>query len=59
MEIRADNEKLSTGSRVRAWWLTTFRGFRVDMVTREPKSVSFGKVVYQSRYVLCKRSPNS
>lgn len=59
MDIRAEHNTVSTGSRLKAWWLTTFRGFRVDMVTREPKTVSFGKVVYASRYVLCKKNANA
>lgn len=39
-------EGVTTASRVRVWWLTNFRGYRVARTTMAPRSDMFGKIRY-------------
>lgn len=43
---------IKTRSRVRAWWLSTFRGYNIESVRRVPKVASFGRIVYDSIWIL-------
>ncbi len=39
-------------SRVRAWYLTTFFGYRLVTVLRTPTLGPFGLLIYKNRYLL-------
>ena len=48
----AQEGAVKTHSRVHAWWLTTFRGYRLDHLQESPNSISFGRVVYKRTWWL-------
>ena len=43
---------LATHSRLRKWWLTTFRGYRVHSASHAPRESAFGGVTYASLWWL-------
>ena len=43
---------IKTRWRLRAWWLSTFRGYNIESVRRVPKVASFGQIAYNSIWVL-------
>lgn len=45
-------ERVTTSSRFRAWWLINVRGYRKGATTRTPKLGSFGRIAYDSKWVL-------
>ena len=45
---------ITTSSRVRVWYLTTFRGYEVFSQHRLPKQNSFGEIYYRNSWVLTK-----
>lgn len=44
-----------TDSGLRAWWLSTFKGYRVSSISQMPKMGSFGRMTYYKRWVLSPR----
>jgi len=50
---------VETQSRLWAWWLKTFGGYRLDNVTRTPEMRSFGRIGYRSIYRLRLESSES
>jgi GTP cyclohydrolase I len=47
--------QVETALRVRMWWLTLFRGYRVVSRHRLPKQNVFGEIYYKDSWVLAKR----
>lgn len=47
--------EITTSARVRAWWLTTFRGYAVESKRRVPHESALGKIYYKNRWVLTKQ----
>jgi len=43
---------IQTDSRMRAWWLTTFKGYKVKTLRRQPKAGLFGVLRYESHWLL-------
>jgi hypothetical protein len=43
---------LATHSRLRKWWLTTFRGYRVHSASHAPKQSALGRLTYVSHWWL-------
>ena len=52
----APKGSITTSSRLRAWFLKTFRGYRVLSNHRLPKQNSFGEIYYTNSWILVKRS---
>lgn len=44
--------RIATRSRVRVWWLATFRGYRLVRTTEEPQEGSFGHLRFVSHFWL-------
>ena len=53
-EISVEKEgEVQTKSRLRAWWLSTFRGYRIKLIVNgSPKQTVFGGVKYDSLWIL-------
>ena len=47
--------RITTAFRLRAWWLRTFRGYRLESKRRMPKQSIFGEFYYKNHWVLRKR----
>lgn len=47
--------EITTSMRVRAWWLTTFRGYALESKRRVPHESAFGAIYYKNRWVLTKQ----
>ncbi len=47
---------ITTASRVRKWYLTIFRRYKVLSVHRLPKQNSFGEIYYRNSWVLVEKS---
>ncbi|MBI4558098.1 MAG: hypothetical protein HY706_11000 [Candidatus Hydrogenedentes bacterium] len=47
-----DGKVVVTGSHWRMWWLTRFRGHTVKHVIHQPKIGAFGRIRYDSVWVL-------
>lgn len=45
-------DRLQTASRIRARWLSAFKGYRVVSVRKQPRSAMFGRMVYDTIWVL-------
>ncbi|MBI5093582.1 MAG: hypothetical protein HZB26_14205 [Candidatus Hydrogenedentes bacterium] len=59
MGTTEDEDVVTTNSRVRAWWLTTFKGYRVKTVRRQPMAGFLGSVRYECQWLLAaERSKN-
>lgn len=43
---------IKTSSRVKVMWLTRFRGYNVDRVIKHPKHYTFGRLSYDTTYIL-------
>jgi len=43
---------LATHSRLRKWWLTTFRGYRVHSASHVPRQSAWGGLTYVSEWWL-------
>ena len=41
-----------TSSRVRMWWLTTVKDYRVVSIMNHPKKYSMGRLTYERTWVL-------
>ena len=50
--IRRMPGTIETSSRIRAWWLNTFQGYRVTQEKLLPRKGSFGRVTYHHVWVL-------
>lgn len=45
--------EVQTKSRLRAWWLSTFKGYRIKLIVNgSPKQTVFGGVKYDSLWIL-------
>jgi len=44
--------EIRTTSRFRVWWLCTFRGYTVKSRSRTPRAILFGRVQYNTEWVL-------
>ena len=40
---------------MRAWWLTTFRGYTLESKKRVPHQNVFGEIYYKNHWVLTKQ----
>jgi hypothetical protein len=49
---KMNNAQQPTTSRFVAWWLTTFRGYRVDRKVLEPKQGIFCNMAYKTTWWL-------
>lgn len=49
---------VETRSKVKAWWLQTFGGYKISSVHRIPKEGSFGSIKYDSVYKLRPKDAN-
>lgn len=47
---------IRTSRRLRVFWLTRFRGYKVSSLHRLPKESTFGELYYKNSWVLVKRS---
>lgn len=52
MTAQGDSEIVETRSKMKAWWLQTFSGYKISSVHRIPKEGSFGSIKYDSVYKL-------
>jgi len=52
MSAESDPQVVETSSRLRAWWLSTFGGYKVYSVHRTPKEGTFRSITYDSVYKL-------
>lgn len=50
---------ITTDSRLRVWWLTRFRNFRVDMHSQEPRERFWGQIQYINRWRLVEKPDSS
>lgn len=46
------SEGIQTTSRLRRWWLTFARGYRLTTTRRTPQSGLFGSIYYRTLYIL-------
>ncbi len=46
--------EITTGSRLRTWWLKNFRGYAVETKKRTPHENAFGEIYYKNLWVLTK-----
>ena len=53
-ETSGPNGSITTTSRLKVWFLTKFRGYRVLSMHRLPKESSFGELYYRDSWVLVK-----
>lgn len=44
--------EITTSARMRAWWLTTFRGYALKSKKRVPHESVFGESYYKNHWVL-------
>lgn len=51
------NGTITTSSRIRVWFLKTFRGYRVLTTRRTPMQSTFGEIYYRNTFVLAKEEP--
>ena len=47
--------QITTGFRLRMWWLRMFRGYHLDSTRRMPKQNIFGEIYYNIHWVLSRR----
>ena len=47
--------EIITSARVRAWWLTTFRGYTLESKKRVPHESPFREIYYKNHWVLTKQ----
>lgn len=52
LDGRGEENVLCTTSRLKAWWLSLFKGYSIKCVRREPRQASFGSLSYKSVWVL-------
>ena len=52
--IRKQQGAIETSSRLRAWWLNTFRGYRIFEQKECPYEGSFGRVGFKTVWMLRK-----
>lgn len=52
--IRKHDGSIETSSRLRAWWLNTFQGYRIYEQKERPHEGSFGRVVFKTVWLLKK-----
>jgi len=45
-------DEVITTSRLRAWWLTSFRGYGVAKTFEVPRQVAFGRIAYANTWRL-------
>lgn len=50
--IRRTPGTIETSSRIRAWWLNTFQGYRIREERLLPRKGSFGRMTYDHVWVL-------
>ncbi|GMW03782.1 MAG: hypothetical protein AMXMBFR84_49160 [Candidatus Hydrogenedentota bacterium] len=43
---------VKTNSRMRMWWLTTVRNFKVEQIITHPKKYSMGRLKYSRTWLL-------
>ena len=57
MDILEKDGDVRTTSHLRAWWLTTFKGYELRIqVKRSPKRTIFGRIAYKNTWVLQPRA---